>query len=230
MLFPWVGLLEQIRLADVYVHYDDVAFSKGGFTNRVQLKTPRGSQWMTIPLEDHHLGDRIDATRASRKVDWRDRHVAALSDAYAAAPFVREMLALVEGVYAKSTDRMDQIAGASVEALAEYFGLAQARETLKSSALNVEGRSSERVLAIVQAFGGDRYVTGHGARKYLDHEAFDRAGISVEYLDYQKLPYPQLHGPFDPFVSALDLVANCGRDGARFIRSPAVPWKELVAR
>ena len=28
MLFPWVGMLEQIRLADILIHYDDVAFSE----------------------------------------------------------------------------------------------------------------------------------------------------------------------------------------------------------
>ena len=48
MLFPWVGLLEQMRLADVFVHYDDVQFSKGSFVNRVQVKTPDGVRWMTF--------------------------------------------------------------------------------------------------------------------------------------------------------------------------------------
>ena len=37
--FPWRGVFEQIRLADEFVHLDDAQFQKGGFTNRVQLKT-----------------------------------------------------------------------------------------------------------------------------------------------------------------------------------------------
>ena len=37
MYFPRVGMLEQIRLADHFVYYDDVQFSRGGFSNRVQL-------------------------------------------------------------------------------------------------------------------------------------------------------------------------------------------------
>ncbi len=52
MLFPWAGMFEQIRLADVYVHYPDVQFSKGSFTNRVQVKTAGGSRWLTLPLRD----------------------------------------------------------------------------------------------------------------------------------------------------------------------------------
>ena len=57
---------------------------------------------------------------------------------------------------------------------------------LKSSKLGVPGTSWQRVLAIVKAVGGTRYVTAHGATNYLDHEAFERAGIAVEYIDYSK--------------------------------------------
>ncbi|NBX37756.1 MAG: hypothetical protein EBR10_11170, partial [Planctomycetes bacterium] len=43
MYFPWVGFLEQMSLADIFVVYDDVQFSKGSFTSRVQAKTAAGS-------------------------------------------------------------------------------------------------------------------------------------------------------------------------------------------
>ena len=63
MLFPWIGLMEQIRLADVFVHYNDVQFSKGSFVNRVQIKTSQGTKWMTVPLENLHLGQRINEVK-----------------------------------------------------------------------------------------------------------------------------------------------------------------------
>ena len=38
-------------------------------------------------------------------------------------------------------------------------------------------------------------------------------------MDYSGYPeYPQLHGAFEPAVSALDLLFNMGDDAARFIR------------
>ena len=67
MLFPWVGLFEQIRAADVYVHYDDVQFSKGSFTNRVQIKTARGPRWLTVPGASVHVYGKGEA-RAGRKM------------------------------------------------------------------------------------------------------------------------------------------------------------------
>jgi len=84
------------------------------------------------------------------------------------------------------------------------------------------------VLSVVQGLGGDVYVTGHGARHYLDHEAFEAAGVRVEYLDYEKRVYPQLHGPFTPYVSVLDLIANVGRAGRDVIASGTKPWREFL--
>ena len=49
-----------IKLADIIVHYDDVQFSKGSFTNRVQIKTKDGFKWMTVPLEKVKLNQKIE--------------------------------------------------------------------------------------------------------------------------------------------------------------------------
>ena len=36
-------------------------------------------------------------------------------------------------------------------------------------------------------------------------------------MEYNYREYPQLHGPFEPQVSILDLLFNVGPDAARFI-------------
>src|SRR5207237_6590866 len=97
MLFPWVGMLEQLKAADTYVHYDDVQFSKGSFTNRVQVKTAAGVKWLTVPLEDAHLGTLIKDVRVASGRDWRRSQLDLLKQAYRGAA---EMLELVERVYA----------------------------------------------------------------------------------------------------------------------------------
>ena len=75
---------------------------------------------------------------------------------------------------------------------------------------------------------GTKYITGHGARNYLDHTLFENAGIAVDYMRYEYIPYPQLHGPFTPYVTSLDLIANCGKRGSAIIRSTAVDWRQFV--
>ena len=80
----------------------------------------------------------------------------------------------------------------------------------------------------VKHLGGDTYITGHGAQHYLDHELFAREGVHVEYMNYQKREYRQLHGAFTPYVSILDLIANEGRDGLKVITSGTVYWKDFI--
>ena len=229
MLFPWVGMLEQVRLADRYVHYADVQFSKGSFVNRVQVKTRTGIQWLSVPLRALHLGQRIDEVRIDESKDWRRRHVDLLRLAYDAAPYRDAMLSLVEEVHATTCADIGELGRASLATLCRYFGLDQGTGFCDSRELGVGGASSRRVLDIVLALGDSTYITGHGARDYLDHDLFERAGVRVEYMAYEKAPYPQLHGPFTPFVSSLDLVANCGPAGAECIRSGAIYWKEFLS-
>lgn len=225
MFFPWIGHLEQIRLADVFVHYDDVQLSSGGFVNRVQLKTAQGKQWLTAPIE--HAGLRtIAETRLCRTRDWRTQHLRTLQQAFAKAPCRDDAVGLVEQVYRVRHETLADLCIAGVEALADYFALRT--EFVRSSTLSIGGSATARVVAICQRFQAQRYVTGHGARDYLEHDRFTAAGIDVRYMDYARTPYPQQHGPFDPHCTALDLVANCGRDGRWAIASGTRPWQQFV--
>jgi len=226
MYFPWVGILEQIRLADVFVHLDDAQFSKGSFFNRVQVKTAQGTPWLSVPLAQGPLGEPLNETRIAVG-RWKRKHIQTLTQAYAAAPFRKEMLALAESVMAQDFPSIANLSAASTESVADYFGM-RPSQVLRSSELDIPGTGSDRVLAICSALNADRYITGHGARNYLDHELFEESGIRVEYLDYLKLSYPQLHGEFVPFVSSLDLIANCGRDGESVLCSPSIYWRDFL--
>ena len=228
MFFPWAGMLEQMCLADAYVHYDDVQFSKGSFTNRVQIKTAMGVQWLTVPLRDLHLGQRILEVVVDNRQDWRKKHLLTLSKAYDQAPFKEEMLSLVRMVYEKPANTICELAISSMMALHGYFGFSKPCEFNWSSRLGIAGNSSARVLAVVKHLRGNVYITGHGARHYLDHEWFEREGVQVKYIDYQKRTYQQLHGEFTPFISALDLIANEGKAGERIITSGTVPWRDFM--
>jgi hypothetical protein len=227
MYFPWVGLLEQIRLAEVFVHYDDVQYTRG-FYNRVQVKTGQGTQWITVPLREHHRGQKIDEVCIDDRIDWRTQHRNILKHAYLKAIFRDEMLALVDSVFSRPASTLADVSRASILALSEYFGLTGDCRFVASDSLGISGSSSQRLHDLVRFFDGTRYITGHGARNYLDHMLFERSGIAVRYMCYQCIPYPQLHGEFTPYVTALDLVANCGREGGHVICSSTVDWKEFA--
>ena len=228
MYFPWVGMLEQIALADTFVFYDDVQFSRGGVLNRVQIKTEAGSRWLTVPLKGLHLGQQINAVQTDEATGWRKKHLDLLASTYRQAPYCDEMLSLVGDVLDHDSPLLADVATRSMLALASYFGIDKDTRILTSSKLDIAGRNTTRVRDVCVAAGATRYATGHGAKNYLDHEDFDAHGVRVEYMDYQKLNYPQLAGDFTPYVSALDLIANCGRAGAAVIAPRTVGWQDVL--
>lgn len=225
MFFPWLGMFEQTKLADIHVHYNDVQFSKGSFANRVQIKAPQGTQWLTAPIDRQRSGKLISETLLCAKEKWVGSHIAKLNR-YDEAPHFAEMIAVAKEAYSNPTSVLSDFNVAAYERVAALLGI-QTTFT-DADGLFLHLHSSARVHAICKHFGATRYITGLGARNYLDHELFEKSGIRVEYMDYRKLPYRQLFGEFTPFVSVLDAIANCGSGARDLLVSQSVYWKEFI--
>ena len=227
--FPWIGLLEQLRLADIFVHYDDVQYSKGGFMNRVQIKTPGGTKWLTVMLDNVKLGQNINQVKVNITHNWRQSHYDFLKQNYQHAPYVEDMLEIVRKVYWQlKFDNLADLVINSVEELARYFGLEKDTAFCRSSDLGIPGKSTQRVLDIVKYFGATDYITGMGALKYFDFDLFERNHVAVNFINYKKVPYKQMHGMFTPFVSSLDLIANEGKNGLSYICSDSMYWRDFI--
>lgn len=224
MYFPWAGFFEHLALADVLVWLDDVQFSKGSRTNRIQVKLPGGPKWMTIPLRGKGTNVPI-VDLASSAEDWKPSHRAMLEQSLRGAPHFDLAAGLFDAAMANAG--LCDLLIASCELPARLLQCLPAK-IVRSSAMSVAGKSSTRVLDIVRSLGGDRYVTGHGAASYLDHGAFDAAGIAVEYMSYGPEPWPQAHGPFTPYVTVLDLIAAKGVLGSEHLRPQTVGWQAFL--
>ena len=228
MFFPWYGFLEQIRLCDTFVFYDDVQFSKGSFSNRVQIKTANGIRWLTVPTQNLHLGQLINEVEINNRKDWKRSLKDLLQQAYVNSPFKKDMLSVVDHVFCREVDTLSALSIASIKALLDYFDLAENITFYTSSELGISGSSTQRVLDLCVNFAGKSYLTGHGARHYLEHESFESHDIEVNYMDYGLREYPQQNGEFTPYVSALDLIANCGKAGVSNISGDITPWREFT--
>jgi hypothetical protein len=226
MLFPWPGFFELIDCADVFVHLDDVQFSKGSFTNRVQIKHPSGVKWMTAPLKGKGLFQKINQLETAG-FDWKKKHRDLVAQSLSKSSNLAEALDLFDLAYSHGS--FVDLLICSIEKSSLLINSSPPKSWLRSSELRIDGASWERVLAIVTALGGDRYVTAHGASNYLNHEEFERRGVTVEYVQYSKTEYAQLNGDFTPYVSVLDPLANLGGKTREIIRPKTVGWREFIA-
>ncbi len=225
MYFPWAGFFEQMKLADVYVWLDDAQFSKGSFTNRVQVLLPGKQVWMTIPLVDK-TGRQISELTAKGDT-WKTSHRDLLSQSLRKTPHLDLGLECFDE--AAAWESVVDILIDSAETCAKVLGVLPPK-ILRSSELDIRGTGSSRVLDMVLSHSGTRYVTGHGAAGYLDNEGFETAGVAVEFMNYQVKPWPQRGEKFTPYVTSLDLIATQGAGGADHLDPRTVPWREFLQK
>jgi radical SAM protein with 4Fe4S-binding SPASM domain len=216
---PWRGFFHQIQKADVFVFFDDVQFDARGWRNRNRIKTPQGTQWLTIPV--HKKGARTAGTlvkdvRINWESDWSRKHLTALRLAYKGAPFFARYEPLLAEFYARRDELLADFTIDFTVALARELGIEGTR-FVRSSTLVADGHKTDRLLAILQALGADHYISGPSARAYLDEAKLASAGIGVEYMTYDYPEYEQRHAPYDPQVSILDLLFAVGPEAPRYI-------------
>ena len=123
------------------------------------------------------------------------------------------MLDIVETVYNNKHETISLLNIDAIERIAKYFNFFGNKQFSISSDLGFTSKSSQKLLDVVEYFNGTNYLTGWGARNYIDYKIFEDKNIDIQYMDYQKEYYTQLYGEFTPFVSILDLIANVGKDG-----------------
>lgn len=215
---PWLGFFDQMRRADVFVYYDDVQYDKHGWRNRNRVKSAEGPVWLTVPVRNHGLGQpKILDAEIDTRTPWARKHIGTVRQHYAKAPFFKHYAPELEELLQRPWTHIVDLDLAVTAMMGAWLQLAP--EIHRSSALGIEGTQSLRLLKLCQHFGATRYLSGSSARDYLDLPLFESNGLRVEWQDYRHPTYPQLHGDFIPYLSALDLLLNCGDESRAILES-----------
>jgi len=213
---PWLGFFDQMRRSDIFVLYDDVQYDKHGWRNRNRIKSPKGPHWLTVPVHHKGLGwPRINEIEIDNQTPWAKKHIGTIRQFYAKAPYLNRYVPMLEDVLLQPWKFLAELDMSVIGLMCEWLGVH--RRVLRSSSLGVEGERNERLYALCKHLGATRYLSGDSAKSYLDLDLFARNGIDVEWQGFEHPIYPQQHGDFVPFLSALDLVLNCGPDSAAIL-------------
>jgi hypothetical protein len=217
---PWLGWFHKLAAADVFVYLGAVQYPRGrSFAARNRIKTPNGVAWLTVPVS---VPKGREGKATYREVElaeprWREKHLRTVETSYARAPHFDDVLELYRtGLEAGET--LLEINLALLEGFADYLGIATRRVVL-SELLPEFGRKTELIVDACRALGADEYLSGSGGgAAYNDEEQLAEEGIALRYDAFEPAPYPQLWGDFEPGLSALDALMNCGPAARELIR------------
>ncbi|MEW6325406.1 MAG: WbqC family protein [Nitrospirota bacterium] len=212
---PWAGLFDKIDQADRFVALDSVQYHKNEWQNRNRIKTAQGWCWLTVPVH-YRFPQKLRDVKIARD-GWQRAHWRTITQSYRRAPHFERYVQLLEPLYAAEWEWLADLNLATMERLAAALGVEWAPRLASQMTLTEE--PTQRLIDICRQVGADCYVAGSGSRPYLDLARFEEAGIAVEFQRFEHPVYAQLHGPFEPALSAVDLLFNCGPDSLSLLRA-----------
>ena len=215
---PWKGYFDIIGSVDAFVLYDDMQYTKNDWRNRNKIKTQNGLQWLSIPVRQESLHQKINETKITDP-KWNINHWRSISQSYAKAPFFKVYKERFEALFLEAkSEYISDINRHFIEAINAMLGITTKIYDSREFVL-AEGKS-ERLLALCQELGATTYLSGPAARDYLDEKIFRDAGMNVEWMDYSGYAeYHQLFPPFEHGVSVIDLILNEGDNAKNFLKS-----------
>lgn len=207
--FPYMGYFYKMFQSDVFVFSDDVLFSKTGRHNYNEILTKDGPKRFTLPIHQHtqplnEIQIAADARTVNRMIKTLWQEYRSAEHFHSVFPVIEDMLS-----QAPAADNLAKFNHACILKIAARFGLLYDRETILSSALNLQGHRDERILDMCRKLEADVYYSGDAAFDYHVESDYTDNGIILARTDYQPVKYPQVWAPAEN-MSVIDYVMNCG--------------------
>jgi len=216
---PWKGYFDLINLANEFILYDDVQYTRRDWRNRNIIKSPSGPFWLTIPVDvKGQYFQKIKDTKVAEQ-GWREKHWKAICFNYAKSSYFKDYSSLFEELYRGSRQvYLSEINYTFIAAINKLLGITT--KISWSSDYNLVEGKSERLVDLCQQAKASAYISGPAAKDYIREEVFDENNIQLFWMDYSGYPeYHQLYPPFTHQVSIIDLIFNEGPNVFQFMKS-----------
>lgn len=217
---PWKGYFDIIRAVDLFIFHDDLQYTKGDWRNRNKIKTPLGSQWLTIPCgnSEKRLICEVKLTDHA----WQKKHWQIIMQHYGKARYFSYFKPFFEEIYlGKTWVNLSCFNQFVIKKIAIEI-LHVKTEFTDSRDYHLNSKKAERVLELVQKAGISHYISGPSAKNYISSEFMSQSGITLEWMDYSNYSeYNQLFPPFDHHVSIIDLIFNEGDNSLKYMKDIA---------
>ncbi len=215
---PWKGYFDLINMADTFIIYDEVQFTKNDWRNRNKIKSANGLIWLTIPVQQVKLDQKICETVVVNNV-WRKKHWNSINLAYTKAPYFKLYKSIFEELYLNNSEQnLSKINVAFLSTIANILHIQT--KIIPSTDLVLTTGKTQRLVDLCEQVGANNYLSGAAAQAYLDISLFNKHQIKVSWMDYSGYPvYNQLYSGFEPQVSILDLIFNEGPNAINYMKS-----------
>lgn len=213
-LFPYLGYVQLIQAADIFVIYDDAQFMKGGWVNRNRILSANGPQAFTLQLIGASANKQINQIAVGAN---RNKLLRTIEQTYAKAPYITETKTYIERCFAFDDNNLGAFLSNSLIELAKLLDLPTQFKFSSELTYDRNASAQNKVLTMCKSLGATRYINAEGGRELYHSEPFKAAGIDLRFLQHISTPYQQHRRSqeFEARLSVIDALMNVGVTGVR---------------
>jgi len=194
-----------------------VQFARKDFQNRNYIRNQEGKLLLTIPvLSKNRFDQPINQVEIIPSMPWARKHWRSIYLFYKNAPFFENYADELRAVYEKEWVKLSDLTVQLIRLMLKWLDIDV--PVSLSSELRISEKKTQMLIEMCRKVGADTYISGQGARGYVDPQLLRDAGIHHYLCCFEHPIYPQFHGRFIPNLSALDLLFNCGDEAKEILR------------
>lgn len=202
---PYIGYWQLMAAVDRFVIYDNIEYTKKSWINRNRFLQNGEAAYFTVPLKkgsdflmvaERQLADEFD----------REKLVRTLWASYRKAPHFAAVAPVIERIIQAPLDNLYEYVHHSLVEIARYLEIATPLVVSSTIAIDHSLRSEQKVIALCQAMGADRYVNPVGGRGLYTAQTFAAQSIQLAFMEPRPISYPQFGDPFVANLSILDVL------------------------
>lgn len=179
------------------------------YTNRNKIITPNGWVWLTVPINKDHKFRPVSEVEINNESDWAKTHWMKIHHSYSKSKFFHIYREYFEELFKKHWEMLFELDLETTKQVIKWLGIET--ELVLESELNVSGTGTQRLVDICKSLGADTYISGSGAKNYLDEKLFEKNNLILGYQKYHSRQYQQhLSESFISDLSIIDALANLG--------------------
>jgi len=220
LYFPWIGYLDKMAKADKFIILDSVAMTKPSPITRNRFLTEDGiEKYLTAGIvSKSHTKLKISEVKLNPvdSINSLAKHENFLRFNYRKAPYFKEVWPSIENLLNYSGESLLEFLLRIINYLREVFDIKT--ELIFQSTIEYDKtqKSNEMLILLLKSLNADIYLSGTGAKDYMDDKLYEDALIEVRYQKFTSPLYKQFNTTdFIPNLSSIDMLFNCGLKGSR---------------
>jgi hypothetical protein len=202
---PYIGYFQLISAVDLFIVYDNIKYTKKGWINRNRILLNGADTTFSLPLKKD--SDYLNVVNRELSSDFsREKFLNQMRGAYLKAPQFHEVLPMLQKIVEYDSNNLFRYIYNSILEICRYIDVKTKICLSSEVSINHDLKSQDKVIALCKAVDAKIYINTSGGTDLYSMEAFDAAGLQLNFIKSLPIEYHQFSSEFVPWLSIIDVL------------------------